>query len=196
MNYEEKVLTLLNENGIITTRQLSDLQIPKIVLTRLVKKGKIERVKRGIYISQNTMGDEYYNLLYGTHDAIYSYFTALYFQDLCERVPLYYDITVKRNYGGVLQKNKNVQLHYVSSELINLGKIKIKSPQGQEVYCYDVERCLCDILRDKDKLYFEYIKYAFVKYYRMQKHDTFKLYQYAKKLGIEKQVHEFMESLL
>lgn len=196
MNYEEKVLEILKEKGIITAENLRHLNIPKIVLTRLVKKGKIERVKRGIYISKNSFGDEYYNLLYGTHDAVYSYFTALYFQDLCERVPLYYDVTVKRNYGGTLQKNKKVKLHYVDSELINLGKIKIKSPQGQEIYCYDVERCLCDIIKDKDKLYFEYIKYAFVKYYRKQKHDTFTLYQYAKKLGVEKQIHEFMESLI
>ena len=196
MNYEERVLEIVKEKGVITTEYLKQIKIPKIVLTRLVKKDKLERVTRGVYISKNSFNDEYYSLTYGTRDAIYSYFTALYFQNLCERTPLYYDVTVKRNYGGRLQKDKKIKLHYVDSTLINLGKIKIKSPQGQDIYCYDAERCLCDIIKDKNKLYFEYIKYAFNQYYRKEKHDTFKLYQYAKKLGVEKQIHEFMETLM
>ncbi len=196
MNYEEQVLNLLNKNNMVTTKETTKLNIPKIVLTRLVKKNKIERLKRGVYISPDSIGDEYYALLYGASDAVYSYFTALYFYDLCERVPLKYDVTVKRNYSGTLIKNKNVKLHYVDENKFELGQTKIKSPQGKEIKCYDVERCLCDLISNKDNLYFEYVKYAFVKYYREEKHDTFKLYKYAKKLGIEEQVKEFMEALL
>ena len=196
MNYEEKVLNILNEKKIITTNELTKLNIPNVVLTRLIEKKKIERAKRGIYVLPNSFGDEYYTLLYGINDATYSYFTALYFHNLCERVPLKYDVTVKRNYGGTLIKNENVNLHYVDESILDLGRTKVKSPQGQEIVCYDIERCLCDLIKDKDNLYFEYVKYAFVKYYREEKHDTFKLYKYAKLMKIEKQVHEFMEALL
>ena len=196
MNYEEKVLNILNEKKIITTNELTKLNIPNVVLTRLIEKKKIERAKRGIYVLPNSFGDEYYTLLYGINDATYSYFTALYFHNLCERVPLKYDVTVKRNYGGSLIKNENVNLHYVDESIFDLGRTKLKSPQGQEIACYDIERCLCDLIKDKDNLYFEYVKYAFVKYYREEKHDTFKLYKYAKLMKIEKQVHEFMEALL
>ena len=188
MNYEEKVLNILNEKKIITTNELTKLNIPNVVLTRLIEKKKIERAKRGIYVLPNSFGDEYYTLLYGINDATYSYFTALYFHNLCERVPLKYDVTVKRNYGGTLIKNENVNLHYVDESIFDLGRTKVE--------CYDIERCLCDLIKDKDNLYFEYVKYAFVKYYREEKHDTFKLYKYAKLMKIEKQIHEFMEALL
>ena len=87
-------------------------------------------------------------------------------------------------------------MHYVDENIFDLGRTKVKSPQGQEITCYDIERCLCDLIKDKDNLYFEYVKYAFVKYYREEKHDTFKLYKYAKLMKIEKQIHEFMEALL
>lgn len=196
MNYEERVLDYLKKNKVITTKNLTELKIPKVILTRLLTKKKIEKVKRGVYIDPASLGDEYYTLIYGNKNAVYSYFTALYFLNLCERVPMIYDITVPRYYGGYLQKNDKVKLHYVDENIINLGRIKIKSPQGQEVECYDVERCLCDLIKDKDSLYFEYVKYAFVEYYRNQKHDTFKLYQYAKKMNLQKEVHEFMEALL
>ncbi len=196
MKYEEMVLNYLKDKKMISSKDLNDLNIPHIILTRLLKKGKIEKLKRGVYVLKESFGDEYFTLTYGTSNAIYSYFTALYFHNLCERVPISYDVTVPKGYGGSLQKNKKINLHYVDRKLLNLGKITVISPQGQNINCYDIERCLCDLIKDRNKLHFEYIKYAFVEYYRNQKHDTFKLYQYAKELKIEKQVHEFMEAIL
>lgn len=196
MKYEERVLKYLKDKKIITSKDLKTLNIPRIILTRLLKKNKIKKLTRGVYCLKDSYGDEYYELTYGITNAIYSYFTALYFHDLCERVPISYDITVPKGYGGILQKNSKVNLHYVDSSIFNLGRITVQSPQGQKIECYDIERSLCDIIKDKNKLYFEYVKYAFVEYYRHQKHNTFRLYQYAKKMGIEKQVHEFMEAIL
>lgn len=40
------------------------------------------------------------------------------------------------------------------------------------------------------------IKYAFNEYYIVQKHDTFKLYKYARIMEIEEKVNNFMKILL
>lgn len=79
MTNEEKILKILKDNnGIITTKEVGENNIDQIHLTRLVKKGVVDRIKRGLYVSKNSWGDEYFNLVYGTI-AIYSYETALYF---------------------------------------------------------------------------------------------------------------------
>ena len=104
-----------------------------------------------------------------------------------------YDITVKKNYSGSLRNEEKVKLYYVSDEQYELGLIHIKSPQGRVIRCYDVERCLCDLIKCKDEIYLEYLKYAFNEYYEVQKNDTKKLYEYAKKLNIYNKVKEFME---
>ena len=70
--------------------------------------------------------------------------------NLCETVPSTYHITVNRGYNGSLKKCNNVKLHYVKSEIFEIGRITIKSPQGQNISCYNAERCICDLLRDKD----------------------------------------------
>ena len=73
MTNEEKILKILRDNnGIITAKEVKENNIEKIYLTRLVNKGVIDRVKRGLYVSKNSWGDEYLNLIYGTN-AIYSY---------------------------------------------------------------------------------------------------------------------------
>ena len=73
MTNEEKILKMLNDNnGIITTKELNDNGIDRVYMTRLIDKGIIDRVKKGLYVSKNSWGDEYFNLTYGTN-AIYSY---------------------------------------------------------------------------------------------------------------------------
>lgn len=106
-----------------------------------------------------------------------------------------YDITVTRKYYRVLDTDKKVLLDKVDKELLDLGK-KIKSLQGQEIDIYDIERCLCDCLKDNNTISSEYIKKAFNIYFKEMKRDTFKIMKYAKKLGIEKEMHDYLEVLL
>ena len=194
MDYENQVLEYMKNNSdSITTEEINELNIPRIILTRLVNKELIVRVKKGLYVLKNCWGDEYFNLIYGNNSAIYSHLTSLYFNDLCERVPMEYDITVKQNYAGSLSSNKKVKLYYVSNGQYDLGLIQIKSPQGRNIKCYDVERCLCDLIKCKNKVYLDYLKYAFNEYYKIQKNDVKKLYEYAKKLNVYDKVKEFME---
>ena len=164
MSKEEQILNLIKvNNGIITLKEGSLHGINRIFLTRLVKSGKIERVKKGLYVLPNTWGDEYFNLIYGIN-AVFSYDTALYFLGLCETVPSIYHITVCRGYNGKLKHMENVKLHFVKKEIFRLGKIEIKSPQGQIITCYNAERCICDLLKNKDKEDLETVKYAITKY--------------------------------
>lgn len=194
-NSEKIILKMRENNGVITSNDIKQMGIDKKVIARLLEDKQIERAEKGIYILPETIGDEYFNKTYGKN-AIYSHMTALYFHNLCNRVPMIYDITVTKKYYGVLDNDPKVLLHKVDKELLNLGKMKIKSPQGQDIDVYDIERCLCDCLKDKNIIASEYIKEAFNIYFKDMKKDTFKIMKYAKKLGIEKEMHDYLEVLL
>lgn len=194
-NSEKIILKMRENNGVITSNDIKQMGIDKKVIARLLADKQIERTEKGIYILPETIGDEYFNKTYGKN-AIYSHMTALYFHNLCNRVPMIYDITVTKKYYGVLDNDQKVLLHKVDKELLNLGKMKIKSPQGQDIDAYDIERCLCDCLKDKNTIASEYIKEAFNIYFKEMKKDTFKIMKYAKKLRIEKEMHDYLEVLL
>lgn len=194
-NSEKIILKMRENNGVITSNDIKQMGIDKKVIARLLADKQIERAEKGIYILPETIGDEYFNKTYGKN-AIYSHMTALYFHNLCNRVPMIYDITVTKKYYGVLNSDPKVLLHKVDKELLNLGKMKIKSPQGQDIDVYDKERCLCDCLKDKNTIASEYIKEAFNIYFKEMKKDTFKIMKYAKKIGIEKEMHDYLEVLL
>ena len=63
MNKEEQILKLIEDNnGVITTKEIVLNDINRIFFTRLVTKGELKRVKKGLYILPSIWGDEYFNL--------------------------------------------------------------------------------------------------------------------------------------
>lgn len=197
MNDANRVIKIANQNnGYVTTKQVKEKKINTIVLTRLVEQKKLERIARGYYGIPNSFCDDYYKYQLKSKNCIFSHATALYFYDLSDRTPLYFDMTVPVGYNGSLSKNKNVVLHYVKKENIGIGLVEIESPFGMKLRCYDRERTICDIIKYKNHMDREIFVKALKKYSNSKQKDLVKLMRYAKKLNIEKKVIEYMEVLL
>ena len=128
--------------------------------------------------------------------AVYSHATALYLHDLSDRTPLRFDITVPSGYGGSLQNDNNVSLHYVNKKVINLGVEIVKSPLDMDIKCYDIERTICDIIKDKNNMDVEIYTKALKWYAERKDKDILKLMTYAKKLNIKDKVVEIMRVIL
>lgn len=193
----EKILQLVQKNdGYITTKEVVENNLNKMALKRLCDGGMLERVSTGYYTLPNVINDDYYKIISKSKNAIFSYTTALFLHDLSDRTPLYFDITVPRGYGGQLQKIKTVSLHYVDNNILNLGMEIIKSPFGMDIKCYDVERTICDIIKDKKNMDKEIYSKALKWYAERKDKDLLKLVKYSKKLNIEKEVVEIMQVIL
>ena len=129
MTNAEKIIKIANENnGYVTTKQVKEAKINTIELTRLVGQGKLDRIARGYYAITNSFCDDYFKYQLKSKKCVFSHSTALYFYDLSDRTPLYFDMTVPVGYNGSLSKNKNVVLHYVKKEFLELGLTTIESP--------------------------------------------------------------------
>lgn len=81
---------LEKNNGIITTKEVKDLEINSKILTRMIEKEIIERVSRDVYISTDTLEDKYFITQAIYKRGIFSHETTLYFYDLCDRTPIKY----------------------------------------------------------------------------------------------------------
>ena len=103
----------------MTTKDVTDNNISRIYLTKLIKEDKIERVSRGVYIKKNVLVDEFIVLQGKSKYAIYSNTTALYLHGFSNRIPIRYDITIKSGYKGSLQREDNVNLFYTKKELLD-----------------------------------------------------------------------------
>lgn len=182
-------------NGIVKTSELRKAGVDTITLTRLVKKGIIERIARGLYIDINTFEDTYYIFQYQCSKAIFSHETALFFHDLTDRTPIKIMSTIPSGYNTKFIKDKKYLFSYLKKELYDLGKTKVKTPYGNEVYCYDMERTICDLIRDKEKIESYQFTDAMKRYAKLKTKDINKLYKYAEKFNIKNEVRKYMEVL-
>lgn len=194
MEYENIILNLF-KNDYLTTKKVVDNNIPRSYLSKLTKDNKIERISRGVYIKKNTLVDEFVVLQSKSKYAIYSNTTALYLHGFSNRIPIRYDITVKSGYKGSLQKEDNVNLFYTKDELLNLGVINYKLNSGNIIKVYDLDKTICDIIKNKKKIDAEIFNKAIREYYYSKKKNTLKLYEYAKKMNIYNKVRDTFEVL-
>lgn len=179
-------------NGYVTSKELSNLGIHRMYLNIMKDKGMIEKVGNGIYIDSRKIEDVYFVFSLELSKVVYSYITALYFHGLSIKAPNdKYDITVPNNYFNYKIKKHNV--FYVDKDIYELGLTEIKTPMGNNVRVYDMERCICDIIRFKNRMDLEHVKYSIREYLKRKDKNLIKLSNYAKKMGIKEEVMNYVE---
>ena len=180
-----------NNNGYITSKELDMFDIHRMYLSIMQEKGIIEKVSPGIYIDSNKIEDNYYVFSLSMPNVIFSHMTALYFHGLSIKAPNdVYDITVKRSYNSNHLRKHNV--FYVDNDIYELGLTEIETPMGNKVKTYDVERCICDIIRSKNRMDSEHVKHSVREYLKRKDKDLVKLSLYAEKLGVKEVVMDYL----
>lgn len=193
INMDNTILDILNNNhGYITSKEITNRGIHRMHLKKLCDENRIEKVGTGIYIDKSIMPDYFYIMNLELPNIVYSHMTALYFHNLSIKAPSdSYDITVPNNYYNYKLKNHNV--FYCDKETYEIGISYVQTPMGYFVKAYDMERCICDIIRSKNRMDFELVKYSIKAYLKRKDKDLTKLSIYANKLGIGKEVANYLE---
>lgn len=195
-NYNDIKKYVKNHNGIITTKDLKKQKISFYFINKLIFDNIIEKVSRGIYNKTEDFEDEYFIMRQKYQKMVFSYNTALYFLDKTEVTPYRIDITVPNGYN-VHRIPKKVATHYVPKKYLNLGAIKTKTPFGNEVISYNLERTICDIIRSKNTgLDTEQINKVIRNAFLKNQINGSLLMDYAKKLKCEKKVRAITEVLV
>lgn len=193
MSYENQIKEYLdNSGGIITSKYCRENEIPTIYLSRLLKIGKLKKVKNGIYITEDGDYDELYFLQYQYTKAIFSYETALFLLGKTDKIPWNIDVTVYNGYK-FNEKPDGVNVNYVKKSIYGLGTIEKKTIYGNVVKTYSYERILCDFVSNKEKMDIEVYVKLIRSYSDYKDKDIYSLQEISTKMGIADKVREIME---
>lgn len=171
--------------------------INRTTLKRYADRNIITRIARGQYALAGFVPDEFALLQSGSENLIYSYGSAMYFWGLSDRTPHLLEFSVPQGYNTsrIKGRDPNVRFHYVKSDIHSLGKTTAKSPQGGEVILYDRERCICDLVRDRNAIDKQLFTHG-LKTYFASKPNPRKLLKYGKQFGIDDKLRTYMEVLM
>jgi len=187
---------LKEQHGTLLTSDLKEVNIPRTYLTVLEQNGEIERVSRGIYRVTNSIEDEMFSFQARYKSLIFSHETALYLHGLTDRTPLFYSISVPVGYHSINLKETGHKIFYVNRDLFDLGVISMKSPHGNEIRATNLERTICDVLRNRNQMDVQFVNKALKKYVVHKDRNIDQLYNYASRFRIQRIVRTYIEILL
>jgi predicted transcriptional regulator of viral defense system len=196
-NQINKVRQILRDkNGILLAADLAKHDIPRTYLSILERNNEIQRIARGVYSAVDTLMDEMVSLQYRYKNAVFSHETALYLWELTDRTPLFYSVTVPSGYNATSLKASGTKVYYIKSNLFSLGLATIKSPHGNEVKTYNLERTLCDVVRSRNQMDDQFVNEALKRYVTRKDKNIDLLYRYAAQFRIQKIIRPYIEVLL
>jgi predicted transcriptional regulator of viral defense system len=197
MDNIEKIQEMLAQNnGIITASQVTEANIPRHYLKKMLDLELLAKVDRGIYIKPEMWEDEMYILQYKYSRGIFSHETALYIHGMTDRTPMKYTMTFPYGYHVHSLKQENVKIKKSVEDLYELGLTYGVSTYGNPIRLYDVERTLCDIVKGNNTCDIQIVNQAMKQYARMPGKNVTKLFDYAEKVRVKPKILNYMEVLL
>ncbi len=187
----------IKENVVITNKEAEKFGYTRYNLSELTKSGQLERLRPGLYQLKGKVIDDFVLISSNSNRIIFSHQTALYLHDLSDRTPSVFHISVPQGYNAshIKKRYEDLQVHYVKKDLYEIGKTEIKSPQGNLIPIYDIERTICDIIIDREKIDKQIFTDAIKRYFKSNNKNLRLLIKYSRLFKIEDEIRKYMEVL-
>lgn len=193
MDNIEKIKELVeNNNGVLLVKEAEKNNIHRQYIKQLEETGYLRKVSKGIYVKGDKEVNEFFILGQKYKKGIFSHNTALYFYDLTDRTPIKLDMTFP---SYITVHDNSIKIHYIKEENHLLGGKEMKLQDGTSIQIYDMERTICDIIRDRNKIDPQIFNDAIKGYIKKKNKNLVLLYEYAEKFKIENILRNYMEVL-
>ena len=185
-----------SHGGLVTTAQVVDAGIPRARISDMVKSDELARVQRGVYCLTDAWEDEFLATQLRFPKGIFSDGTALYLLGCTDRTPFKLSMTFPRSYRATKAREADIEVRTCANDVLDLGLTTLKTPYGNEVKGYDLERTLCDMLRGRQDVDVQMLNPAMQQYVKNDSKNIQKLLEYASALGVERKMRNYLEVLL
>ena len=145
-----KIENLVDESVMITTKDIVRAKQSKTDYYNFLKEKGFEQVARGIYASKDSWVDPLLIVHIRCPNAVVSHDVALHYYGLIDREPSVPTITIYSGYNTTRLKASGYKVFFVKREYLNIGKENVVDFDGNIIPMYDVERTMCDLVRNRN----------------------------------------------
>lgn len=183
-------------NGYLVTSVVEANNVSRTFLSQYVKEKGLEKVARGVYITDDVWPDELYIMQVRNAAVIFSGETALYLHGLIDREYVEICVSVPTGYNATHLKADNVQVKYIPKEVYEMGVCYVVSSSGNKVKAYDKERCICELIMSRHNVEVQNFQTAIKDYMHSKDKQLSRLIEYAERLGVKDEVMKYVEVLV
>jgi phage regulator Rha-like protein len=115
---------------------------------------------------------------------------------LVDREPSAPTLTIYSGYNTSRLKAAGYKVFFVKKEYLDTGRVEVVDFDGNTIPMYDMERTMCDLVRNRNSFEIQDFNAAIKAYARKKEKNLTKLFEYARMLRVEKLMRTYMEVLL
>lgn len=182
--------------GLLTSADMQQLGFSRGMLHVYTRSGLLERYSSGVYMRPGTLADDMVYMQRKFPVLIFSHESALYLHGLTDRTPFRHSVTIPSDATLPRSIARECTCYYIKPRLHELGLTELRTTMGNVVRGYDAERCICDILRSKNRVGIECYTTALKLYFSGKKKNLNRLAEYAVKLGVMDKLTPYLEVLV
>lgn len=184
------------QGGLITAADIQQLGYNRGVLHTYTNAGLLERYECGVYVRPGTLVDDMLYLQRKYPTLVFSHESALFLHGLSERTPFSHSVTIPSSATLPRSLARVCTCFYIKPELHELGLTHLPTPFGNSVRCYDAERSICDLLRNRNRVDVESFSAAMKRYFSTSSVNLHRLADYASRLGVMNNLTPYLELLV
>ena len=193
----EKLISLIQRKHIIRPRDLVDAGIPRNYLGRLVDRGQLEKLERGLYTTNTAEPSEHISLLEVSHrvpKAVICLLSALRFHEIGTQAPFEVWIALDGKAWTPRIGRTTVRIVRLSGEGLHFG-VQEHRIRGGTIRVFTPAKTVADCFKFRHKIGIDVALEALRECYRKKKASMNELWEAAKVCRVTNVMKPYLESL-
>ncbi|MEQ1507673.1 MAG: type IV toxin-antitoxin system AbiEi family antitoxin domain-containing protein [Myxococcota bacterium] len=196
-NHQERVLSLADQRSVIRARDLDAIGVPRTVLSRLVDRGELLRVERGLYMRPDADVGEHHTLVEVARRVprgVVNLLSALAFHGLTDEAPHAVWLALPRNARTPAVTYPSLDLTWTSAPFLELG-VDTHEIEGVAVRVTGPARTVADAFKYRSRVGQDVAIAALRDYLRLHRGGVDELWAMAEATHVRTVVRPFLEAL-
>ena len=194
----DKVMEILSQNVIISSKELSSEGIHRETIRRLLETGEIMRIARGLYTSSPFIPDENFSFIVAQKIApksVICLLSALSFHEIGIQNPSLVWIAIERGTRTPWVEDYPIQISLFSGESYSSG-IEAYTVDGVVIRVYCIAKTIADCFKYRNKIGLDVAIEALKDVMQNKRTSIEEILHFAKICRVEKVIKPYMESLV
>ena len=195
--HARRALRLLERRPVVRTREFEAQGIPRMVLSRLVERGRAERVGRGLYALAGREPPAHADLIVVARrvpKAAVCLLSALSFHGIGTRVPAEVWILIAGKAWRPRLEHPPLQVVRCSAALLAVG-VDVHRIEGVPVRLTSPARTVADCFKYRSRVGLDVALEALRKGWRARRFDVEELLERARACGVERVLRPYLEAI-
>ena len=156
------------------------------------RQGQLVQVRRGVYASAEQLSAGMIDIETIVPRGILCLWSAWSIHRLTTSMPQAFHVAVKRDRKVVVPSFPKIVLHHCTGSVLEVGAVSMEV-EGFVVRIYDVERCVCDAVKFRNKVGMDVCAEIVATYLARPERNISKLMDYARRLRVGSLLENYLQ---